>query len=241
MNLFGALANGLAASGGAFVGLTFRSRISEDLGTFLMKGMGLCVILVAVEGMMRDASVVTITLSVALGGALGHAFDLDALISRFGSWVEQKLGPAAPAEQKAASPGFARGFVSSTLFICVGSMAIVGSLEAGLEGDASTLFAKSLIDCVVCMLMAATLGSGTVASGLCVFAYEAVLTILAGAVAPYPSDATISQMLVTGSLLLLAIAFDMMDICHIKTAYLLPAAFLPLVLYPLISLVPALA
>ena len=149
MNLFGALVNGLAASGGAFVGLTFRSRISEDLGTFLMKGMGLCVILVAVEGMMRDASVVTITLSVALGGALGHALDLDALISRFGSWVEQKLGPAAPAEQKAASPGFARGFVSSTLFICVGSMAIVGSLEAGLEGDASTLFAKSLIDCVV--------------------------------------------------------------------------------------------
>lgn len=217
MNLFGALVNGFAASGGAFVGLTFRSRISEGFGTFLMKGMGFCVILVAVEGMMRDASVVTIALSVALGGALGHAFDLDALISRFGSWVEQKLVSAAPAEQKAASPGFARGFVSSTLF------------------------AKSLIDCVVCMLMAATLGSGTVASGLCVFAYEAVLTILAGAVAPYLSDATISQMLVTGSLLLLVIACDMMDICHIKTANLLPAAFLPLVLYPLISLVPALA
>ena len=79
------------------------------------------------------------------------------------------------------------------------------------------------------------------ASGLCVFAYEAMLTILAGAVAPYLSDATISQMLVTGSLLLLAIAFDMMGIYHIKTANLLPAAFLPLVLYPLISLVPALA
>lgn len=232
--------NGLAASAGGLLGLAFRKRISAELGDFLMMGMGLCVCLVGVQGMMGGGSVVTITVCMAVGGALGHALDIDAAIARFGSWVERRLGPAAPAEQDAAAPGFARGFVSATLFICIGSMAIVGSLEAGLEGDASTLFAKSLIDCIVCMLMAATMGAGVVASGACVFAYEAILTAAAGALQPLLSAAVTEQVLVTGSLLLLAIGFNMMKISDIKVANFLPAAFLPIVLYPVLALVPGL-
>ena len=138
MNLLGALVNGVAASAGGLLGLIFRKRISEELGDFLMMGMGLCVLLVGIQGMMGAGSVVTITICMSIGGVIGHAIDIDGLVGRFGAWVQRRLGPAATAEQKAAEPSFARGFVNATLFICVGSMAIVGSLEAGLEGDAAT-------------------------------------------------------------------------------------------------------
>ncbi len=240
MNLLGALVNGVAASAGGLLGLIFRKRISEELGNFLMMGMGLCVLLVGIQGMMGAGSVVTITICMGLGGAIGHAIDIDGLVGRFGAWVQRHLGPAATAERKAAEPSFARGFVNATLFICVGSMAIVGSLEAGLEGDAATLYAKSLIDCIVCMLLGATMGSGVVASGICVLAYEAILTAGAGALQPLLSDAVVDQMLVTGSLLLLAIGFNMMKVTDIKVANFLPAAFLPIVVYPLLALVPGL-
>ena len=135
------------------------------------------------------------------------------------------------------NPAFAnvsRGFVSSTLVICIGSMAIVGSLESGLALDHSTLFTKSLMDFVINMLMATTMGVGVMLSGVVVFAYEALLSLGASVIAPMLSDLVISQMLVTGSLLLFAVGTNLAGITDIKVANLLPACFLPIALAPLL-------
>ena len=109
-------------------------------------------------------------------------------------------------------------------------MAILGSLQSGLQLDHSTLYAKALIDMVVVMVMATTLGVGVPFSGVCVFVYEAVLSLAASALAPLLTDAVIAEMVCAGSLLLLAIGMNMLKITDIKVANFLPAAFLPIAL-----------
>lgn len=226
MIILGALVNGVATVIGGVLGLLFRSRVSAKLGDFLMQGLGLCVILVAVQGMLQGGDVVITVLSIVVGGLLGYWIDIDAAIHRFGDWVQGKINKAFGGY---ASLGkFSDGFIASTLFICIGAMAILGSLQSGLQLDHSTLYAKALIDLVVVMVMATTLGIGVPFSGLCVFAYEALLSLGASLLAPFLTDAAIAEMVCAGSLLLLAIGLNMLKLTDIKVANFLPAAFLPM-------------
>ncbi len=109
---------------------------------------------------------------------------------------------------------------------------MVGSLQSGLQLDHSTLFAKAVIDMVVVAVMAATLGIGVPFSGICVFFYEAALSLAASALSPLLTEPVIGAMTTTGSLLLLAVGLNMLGITHIKVANMLPAAFAPLLFIP---------
>ena len=180
----------------------------------------------------QGGSVLLVTLSVGIGGVVGHLLDIDGVVRRFGDRVQDRL--VGLAQGNPAFANVSRGFVSSTLVICIGSMAIVGSLESGLALDHSTLFTKSLMDFVINMLMATTMGVGVMLSGVVVFAYEALLSLGASVIAPMLSDLVINQMLVTGSLLLFAVGTNLAGITDIKVANLLPACFLPIALAPLL-------
>lgn len=226
MVILGALVNGIAVVFGGVFGLVFKRFVSRKLGDFLMQGLGLCVILVGVQGMVGGQSVTVCVLSIVFGGAIGYWIDIDGAIHRFGDWIQRKLDSAF--KGSTAMGNFSDGFVAATLFICIGAMAILGSLQSGLQLDHSTLYAKALIDLVVVMVMATTLGIGVPFSGACVFAYEAVLSLAASALAPFLTDAVITEMVCAGSLLLLAIGLNMLKITDIKVANFLPAAFLPI-------------
>ena len=182
MVILGALVNGIATVIGGVLGLVFKRRVSQKLGDFLMQGLGLCVMLVGVQGMVKGQSVTITVLAIVVGGILGYWIDIDAAIHRFGDWIQRKL------------------------------------------------YAKALIDMVVVMVMATTLGVGVPFSGVCVFVYEAVLSLAASALAPLLTDAVIAEMVCAGSLLLLAIGMNMLKITDIKVANFLPAAFLPIAL-----------
>ena len=117
-------------------------------------------------------------------------------------------------------------------------MAILGSLQSGLQLDHSTLYAKALIDLVVVMVMATTLGIGVPFSGVCVFVYEALLSLGASLLAPFLTDAVINEMVCAGSLLLLAIGLNMLKITDIKVANFLPAAFLPIIVCAVMNAIP---
>ena len=226
MIILGALVNGIATVIGGVLGLLFRSRVSAKLGDFLMQGLGLCVVLVAVQGMLQGGNVVITVLSIVFGGLLGYWIDIDAAIHRFGDWIQGGINKAFGGY---ASLGrFSDGLMASMLFICIGAMAILGSLQSGLQLDHSTLYAKALIDLVVVMVMATTLGIGVPFSGLCVFAYEALLSLGASLLAPFLTDAAIAEMVCAGSLLLFAIGLNMLKLTDIKVANFLPAAFLPI-------------
>ena len=235
MVIFGALMNALEAFVGGLLGLVFKSRVSDDLGDFLLKGQGLCVVLVAVQGMAGEGDIAVVTLAVALGAALGYLLDIDLAIHRLGDWVQARLDALFAGSKRLGS--FSEGFVTATLFTCTGAMAIVGSLESGLELDHATLIAKGVIDLVVCIPMAATLGIGVPFCGVSLLVYESALSLAASALGPLLTDAVIAQMSVTGSLLLFAVGTNLLEITDIKVANLLPAAFMPIVLVPLASLV----
>ena len=234
MVILGALINGLEAFVGGILGLLLKSRVSCDLGDFLLKGQGLCVVLVGVQGMASQGSITVVTLSVALGAALGYVIDLDQLVHRLGAWVQAKLDALLAGSDRLGN--FSEGFVTSTLFTCTGAMAIVGSLESGLSLAHGTLIAKGVIDLVVCIPMAATLGIGVPFCGVSLVVYESVLSLLAHGVGALLTDAVIVEMSVTGSLLLFAVGTNLLGITDIKVANLLPAAFMPVVLVPFMQL-----
>lgn len=235
MVVFGAVANALEAFVGGVFGLLFRTRVSDELGSFLLKGQGLCVVLVAVQGMAGEGDIAVVTLAVALGAALGYLLDIDLAIHRLGDWVQARLDALFAGSKRLGS--FSEGFVTATLFTCTGAMAIVGSLESGLELNHATLIAKGVIDLVVCIPMAATLGIGVPFCGVSLLVYESALSLAASALGPLLTDAVIAQMSVTGSLLLFAVGTNLLEITDIKVANLLPAAFMPIILVPLASLV----
>lgn len=238
MVILGALINGLEAFVGGVLGLLLKGRVSKELGDFLLKGQGLCVVLVAVQGMASGGSIAVVTLSVALGATIGYLIDLDALVHRFGDWAQRKLNSAFAGSARLGN--FSEGFVTSTLFTCTGAMAIVGSLESGIQLEHGTLIAKGVIDLVVCIPMAATMGIGVPFCGLSLIVYESVLSFGASLIGPLLSTAVITEMAVTGSLLLFAVGTNLLGVTELKVANLLPSAFLPIALVPLMSLVPGL-
>lgn len=229
--LAGALINGLEATLGGVLGLLFKERVSERLGDFLLKGQGLAVVLVAVQGMMRGGDVAIVTLSLALGSVVGLAIDIDARIRSFGDRVQQHLNQALAGSKRLGN--FSDGFVTATIFTCTGAMAIVGSLSSGIALDHATLISKGVIDLAVCLPMAATMGIGVPFCGVSLVVYEGILSLLASLVGTFLSDAVVTEVAVTGSTLLLAVGTNLLGVTDIKVANLIPAAFVPILLVPL--------
>ena len=233
MPLFGALVNGLEAALGGVLGVVLHRWIKKEMGDFLILSQGMCVVLIAIQG-MQGGSAVIVTLSMALGAALGYMIDIDGWFHRVGDAIQVRLDKRF--KDSAQLGNFSAGFVPASLLICTGSMAIVGSLQSGLELNHATLLSKGLLDLVICMVMASTLGIGVAFSGVTVFIYEGVITLLATFVAPFLSDMVVENMVVTGSLLLLAIGLNLMGVTNIKAANLIPACIMPVMLVPLFAL-----
>ena len=233
MPLFGALVNGLEAALGGVLGVVLHRWIKKEMGDFLILSQGMCVVLIAIQG-MQGGSAVTVTLSMALGAALGYMIDIDGWFHRVGDAIQVRLDKRF--KDSAQLGNFSAGFVPASLLICTGSMAIVGSLQSGLELNHATLLSKGLLDLVICMVMASTLGIGVAFSGVTVFIYEGAITLLATFVTPFLSDMVVENMVVTGSLLLLAIGLNLMGVTNIKAANLIPACIMPVMLVPLFAL-----
>jgi hypothetical protein len=158
-----------------------------------------------------------------LGALLGEGLKIEKKLEKFGAFLESKV-----VAKSSDSKSFARGFVTASLVFCVGSMAIVGSLESGLTGNHQTLFAKSVLDGVTSIIFASAMGLGVMFSGLAVFIYQGLITITAVSMKSFLVPETIEQMTSVGGLLIMAIGFNMLKITTIRVGNLIPAIFLPL-------------
>ncbi|OPZ71602.1 MAG: putative membrane protein YdfK [Firmicutes bacterium ADurb.Bin456] len=227
MILTGVLANAGAVLLGGIAGVSLRQGFPERLNKVLMQGLGLCVLYVGISGTLAGKQVLVTVLSIVLGAALGEWLDLDRWLNRLGDFLQSRFstGPS--------RGSFAEGFINATLFACVGAMAIVGSLQSGLNGNHETLLTKALIDGVVMAVMASTLGIGVCLAAVPVFLYESFLTLSARAVAGYLTTPVINEISCVGSLLIVAIALNMLQLTRIKVANLIPAAIMPVFLFML--------
>ncbi|MFH2219477.1 MAG: DUF554 domain-containing protein [Pseudomonadota bacterium] len=221
--MLGTIVNTLAIIAGSLLGLLFRGGIPERFKVTIMQAVSLAVILVGLKMSLKTEDILLVIISLAIGSALGELVGIEARLESLGKMLERRFSKA--------GDGIAKGFVVTSLIYCVGSMAIVGSLESGLTGNHQTLFAKSALDGIGSVIFASTLGVGVLFSSVSVFVYQGAITVAASLVKPFLVDSVINQMSAVGGLLIMAIGFNLLEIQKIKVGNMLPAIFMPLVYF----------
>lgn len=223
MVLLSSIVNGLTIIAGALVGVLLKKGLPKRVSDGVMHGMALCVMAIGIKGIFDGKNFLIAILSVAVGGALGHWIDLDKYLNRFGDFMQRKLS------RGESGSTFGEGFVTATLLVCVGAMAITGALDSGIRGDNTTIYAKSLIDFVSCMVMASSLGIGVAFAGPACFLYQGAIALGGSVISAFLTEAMIGEMTCVGSLLIVAISLNMLGVTKIKVVNFIPACFLPLV------------
>ena len=189
---------------------------------------------VANEGAFLDASlmkIIVMIISMALGTFLGELIDIEKWIERFGLFIERKL-----TKNPAQEGGFARGFVTCTLLFCVGAMAVNGAIQDA-AGEPDLLFAKAMIDGIMCFVLTTTLGIGCIFSAFPILIYQGLLTLFATFIfANLPAE-MLGYMSATGSLIIFFIGTNQLGVTKLRTANMVPAIFMPLAIAPLLSLI----
>lgn len=228
----GTLVNMAAIIAGAGLGTLVRGGLPERIRRTTLQGTGLAVLFIGISGTLAqmfkvDGAAITseygmlMILSLVIGSLVGSTLNLEQRLENIGG-ILQRLFRAG-----GKNSTFVEGFVSATILYCVGAMAILGSIEDGLTGNASTLYAKSILDGTTAIFFTATLGSGVFLSALSVGIYQGAITLLAGSLQPYLSDTLVSQMSLVGSVLIAGIGFNFLLEKKIAIGNLLPSVFVP--------------
>ena len=198
----------------------------------IRKALGLATFFVGIKGALENQNVLLLIMSVVIGAAIGELINIDKWMNTFGLWAERRLGMN-KVQDTAADGGknrghsFSKGFVSASILFCTGSMAIVGSIQSGLQGNHEILYAKSVLDGCMSLIFGASLGIGTAFSALPVLLYQGGITLAAQAVSSYLTPDIIREMSATGSLIIAGIGFNFLGVKEIKVANLIPAIFIP--------------
>lgn len=226
--MLGTIVNTAAIFIGSILGLMLKKGINEKLKKTVMDGIALCIILIGISGALKSSNTLLVIISIVIGGILGELIDIDLKLKNLGDKLERSLSKS--------GSRFSEGFVTATLLFCVGSMAIVGSIEAGLTGNYKTLFAKSMLDGISSIIFSSTLGIGVMFSGISVFIYQGSVTLLAGLLSGIINQTMIVEITAVGSLLILGLGLNMLNITKIKVANLLPSILVPLI-YGIIQII----
>lgn len=217
--MIGVIINAAAIIAGGIFGLLFHKGISEKLSNALMTAIGLCVIAIGITGILKGQNTLVLILAAVFGTLVGTLLDIDHLLNRLGESVETRFASK-------ASPGsLTQGFVAGSLLMCVGAMGIVGSLNAGLNGDISTLLTKSVLDLISSVLLTISLGPGVLLSSVVLFVVQGSIVLLAQVLYPLLSDGMIAEMICIGSVMILALGLNLIGVTKIKVANLLPGIF----------------
>lgn len=219
--MIGVLVNTFTVLLGSSLGLLFRKGLPEKLTQGVMTAIGLCTLFIGITGLSDCGNALIMILSMVLGAVIGFAVDLDRGLNRLGQWAENVSKK--PGREKGT---VAEAFVTASLLFCAGAMTIVGSLEAGFTGDNTTLFTKSILDLISSMMLTAGLGPGVMLAALVVFLFQGGLVLLSGLLQPILTSGAIAEMSAAGSLLILALGLNLLNITKIKVANYLPAIVL---------------
>ena len=222
--LTGSIVNALAIFAGCTVGVLLGRFLPEQFGSAVEKGVALCVLYIGVEGMLAGSNTLVTILSMVLGIILGELLRLDDRIHALGGWVERRFAGGG------SKSSVSEGFVNASLLFCVGAMAVMGALDSGLTGDHSTLYAKSTLDGITSIVYGSTMGVGVALSGVAVFLYQGLITLGASFLQPYLTEVVIAEMKCVGSLLIIALSFNMLGMTKIKVMNYVPAVFFPILL-----------
>jgi uncharacterized membrane protein YqgA involved in biofilm formation len=215
----------MAIIGGSLIGLIFSRFIPTKMTDSLIHAVAFAVILIGLKMAWKTDAFIILICSLSFGTIIGELIRIEDRVNNLGNWLEEKF----------AKPGssISKGFVTTSLLYCVGSMAIVGALESGLTGNHDTLFAKSVLDGLGSIIFAASMGIGVLFSAASVFLYQGLITLSASFMKQFLTPEVITQMSAVGGLLIVAMGFNMLEMVKIKVGNCLPAIFIPLFYYML--------
>lgn len=216
------LVNAAAIIIGSIVGLLLGGRLKEKHTKTIVVGLGICTMVIGIIGAIETTNILIVIVCLVLGTIVGQLAKLEGRLDGAGQWLKTKVG-------KHGGSRFTEGFVTASLLFCVGSMAIMGSFDAGLRGDNSTIFAKSALDGIMAVTFSATMGLGVLFSSITVLLYQGALTLLAGVVEPLLSAQAITEMSAVGGVMLIATGINIAGLSkeRICVGNMLPALFLP--------------
>lgn len=234
----GTILNTLAILVGGLCGAVFGRFLSDSAQDTLTKVCGVSTLFIAITGALEKmvtvegSGIVTagsmlIIGCLAIGAVIGEAMDIEGAFERFGQWLKVKSG-------NAKDQGFVNAFVTASLTVCIGAMAIVGSIEDGITGDYSILATKAVLDLIIITVMSCSLGKGAVFSAIPVAVFQGSITALAGLVKPVMTDGALANLSLVGNVLIFCVGINLVWGKKVKVANLLPAiviaviaAFLP--------------
>ena len=216
----------------------FGKILNERIQDSLQKASGICVLFIgiagAMEGMLKLSGSslsagrsMLIVASLALGALVGEILNIEHGFERFGEWLKVKTG-------NAKDKSFVEGFVTASLTVCIGAMAVVGSIKDGISGDYSILVTKAILDLIIITVMTCSLGKGCAFSAIPVAVFQGLITALARLIKPLMTDGALANLSLIGSILIFCVGVNLVWDKRIKVANLLPSlvfavaiAFLP--------------
>lgn len=214
---------------GSVIGILFKNRISERLTVAVTHVLGLCVLGIGISSAIGTQNWLCVIVCMVVGTLLGEAMDIEARLDSAGTFLQKKFMRGGEGSR------FTEGFVTASVLYCVGSMAIMGSLEAGMNHNYSILISKGVIDGVTSISFAAAMGVGVAFSVIPLLLYQGSLTLLASAVGPWLGAAAVTEMSAVGGVIIAGIAVNMLGLgrAKLRVGNMLPAIFLPLAYLPL--------
>ena len=221
--MLGTFVNTMAIIGGSLIGLVFSRFIPTKMTDSLIHAVAFAVILIGLKMAWKTDDFIVLICSLSFGTIIGELSRIEDRVNNLGKWLEKRFAKS--------GSSISKGFVTTSLLYCVGSMAIVGALESGLTGNHDTLFAKSVLDGLGSIIFAASMGIGVLFSAASVFLYQGFITFSASFIKQFLTPEVITQMSAVGGLLIVAMGFNMLEMVKIKVGNCLPAIFIPLVYY----------
>jgi len=226
--VLGTIVNCSAIIAGSTIGFFLKKGIPGKYNDTIMQAIGLAVILVGMKSALGCDDLLIIIVSLGIGSVAGEFIGIENGLKKFGDYLESKFSNT--------QNDISKSFVTASLMYCVGSMAIVGSLESGLTGNHSTLFAKAAIDGIVAIILTSSIGVGVFLSSVPVFIYQGSITLAAVGLKPLLIPSVVSQMSGVGGLLIIALGINMLREEKIKVGNMLPSIFIPLIFFVIIKL-----
>ena len=215
---------------GSLLGLLLNKRLKAEYTKTIVACMGICTMVIGITSAIATSNIIIVIVCLVLGTVLGELIKLEQRMDGIGNALQKKVPHS--------GGRFTEGFVTASLLFCVGSMSIMGSFEAGLNSDYDIIFAKSAMDGIMAVTLAATMGVGVIFSSLTVIVYQGALTLLAGVVAPLLTDPIITEMSAVGGVMLIGTGMNIIGLTkeRIRVGNMLPALIFPIIWFAIAGL-----
>jgi hypothetical protein len=226
----GTLINAMAILIGGGLGLLFRKRFPERISRTALQVMGLFTILLGVKMALQGEELILALISLALGSMLGEWINIEDRLEKFAFSLEERL--------HLTEYNSAKGFIHASLLFCVGSIAIVGSITDGLQGDPSILITKAMLDGIISIPFAAGMGIGVLGSALPVLIYQGSLTVLASQLKAFFTPLMIQELTSVGGVIVMGIGVNILGLKKVRVANFIPALFIIIFILYFKALIP---